>query len=95
MMLSVFRSLGIHVPFDIILVVYSLSMSMQTIPLGIPAEVGFAEIVMTSLYTLLGVAPTISAAATILVRSLTVWLRLLIGYGVVQWLGVKILMGKS
>ena len=88
----VFISLGFKIPWSTILIVYSISTAVQTIPLGIPAELGVAEIVMTSLYTILGIPSMISAAATVLVRVLIVWLRLAIGYVAVQWVGIKILM---
>ena len=60
-----------------------------------PGEVGLVEIVMTSLYGLLGVPVGISAAATVLIRVLTVWFRLLLGFVAVQWIGIKALIGDS
>jgi len=91
----VFFSLGHPVRFVLIIIVSSISVSIQTIPLGIPGEVGLVEIVMTSLYGLLGVPLDISAAATVLIRALTVWFRLLLGFVAVQWIGIKTLTGGS
>jgi len=51
--------------------------------------VGVVEIVMTSLYGLLGVEAGIAAAATVLIRLLTVWLRIIIGFVAVQWIDLK------
>jgi len=88
----VFHSLR---PFDVkislsgIVIVYSIIVGIQTIPLGVPGEVGLVEIAMTSLYTLLGVPIAMSAVATVLIRVLTFWMRLLIGGVAVQWLGIK------
>jgi len=93
--LLVFVSLGFQVSLSAILIVYSISCAIQTIPLGIPGEVGFIEIVMTSLYTLLGIHPAISAAATVLTRVITLWFKLLVGYIAVQWVGLKVLMGSA
>ncbi|KPV64739.1 MAG: hypothetical protein AOA65_0806 [Candidatus Bathyarchaeota archaeon BA1] len=80
------------VSLSLIIIVYSITTAIQTIPLGIPCEVGLTEIVMTSLYTTLGIPIAISAAATVLTRVVTLWFRLLIGGIAVQWVGVKALM---
>ena len=85
----VFVSLGQEVDFVLITIVYSVSVNIQSIPLGIPGEVGLVEIVMTSLYGLLGVEAGIAAAATVLIRVLTVWLRMVIGIVAVQWIDLK------
>jgi len=85
----VFQALDALRSFSLIAIVYSISVAIQTIPLGVPGEVGVLDIVMTSLYTLLGVPITIAAVATVLIRILTLWLRLLIGGLTIQWLGIK------
>jgi uncharacterized protein (TIRG00374 family) len=89
----VFSSLYTSVPFSALIIVYSISMAVQTIPFGVPGEVGLVEIAMTSLYRLLlpGVPPSTVAAATLLIRALTLWVRLVISGVVVQWVGVKML----
>jgi len=81
----VFFSLGYPVSFVMLTIVYSISRSLQTIPTMLPGEVGFIEIVMTSLYGLLGVPLDISAAATVLIRILWVWFRLPLGFIALQW----------
>jgi len=91
----VFRALKAQVPFSTIAIVYSISIAIQTAPLGIPGEAGILEVVMTSLYLLLSVDIHIAAAATILTRIITLWLRLLIGGLTVQWLGIKGLKPSS
>jgi len=93
--LLVFASLGFQVSLSAILIVYSIGCAIQTIPLGVPGEVGLIEIVTTSLYTLLGIHPAISAAATVLTRVITLWFKLLVGYIAVQWVGLKILIGTA
>lgn len=85
--------LGFIVSLSAILIVYSISTAIQTIPLGIPGEIGLTEIVMTTLYTMLGVPSAISAAATVLIRAITLWFKLFMGYIAVQWIGIKFLMG--
>jgi len=84
----VFASLGyFNISFVLLTIVYSLSRSFQSIPTMLPGEVGFLEIVMTSLYiALLGPqASAISAASTVLTRVLWVWLKVLLGFGALQW----------
>jgi len=93
----VFFSIGIFdvkISLSAILIVYSIIVGIQVVPFGIPGEAGLPEIVMTSLYTLLGVPIGMSAVATVLIRILTMWMRLLIGGVAVQWLGVKGLRGS-
>lgn len=85
----VFISLSIDVPFSAIVVVFSIIDTLQTIPLGIPGEVGIIDITMTGLFTALGISPVISATATILTRIVTLWFNLLIGGIFVQWIGIK------
>ena len=56
---------------------------------------GIVEIAMTNLYGLLGVPLDISAAATVLIRVLTVWFRLLLGFVAAQSIGIRALIGRS
>lgn len=85
----VFVSLGQQVDFAIIVVVHSVSVSIQSIPLGIPGEVGVVDTAMTWLFTLLAVESAVAAAATVLIRLLWVWLRILIGFVAVQLIDLK------
>ncbi len=88
--------LQVGVPFSAIVIVYSISVAIQTVPLGIPGEVGVIEIVMTTLYRLLlpGISPATVAVATILIRALTLWSKLILSGVVVQWVGFKMLRGS-
>jgi uncharacterized protein (TIRG00374 family) len=85
----VFQALDALRSFSLIAIVYSISAGIQSIPIGVPGEIGVLDIVMASLYTLLGVNVITAAVATVLIRALTLWLRLLIGGLTVQWLGIK------
>jgi len=97
----VFVSLDHPISFNVAIIVYSISCAIQTIPVGIPAEVGPVEIIMTSLYiALLGPqlgsqAAPVSAAATVLIRLITVWLKFFMGFVAFQWVGIKALVGRS
>ena len=50
---------------------------------------------MTTLFILFAIPSDVSAAATVLTRILTVWLRFFIGFVAVQWVGVKSLMDSG
>jgi uncharacterized protein (TIRG00374 family) len=93
----VFVSIGYLEPsasvlFLKVVIVYALTVSIKSIPIGVPAEVGLPDIFMTTLFILFLIPPDVSAAATVLTRILTVWLRFLIGFVAVQWVGIKGLM---
>jgi uncharacterized protein (TIRG00374 family) len=73
--------------------VYCISTTVETLTAGFP--VGAVEITMINLYSLYGVPLAIAAAATTLTRLLTFWCQVLVGYPLVQWLGIKPLIQKS
>lgn len=78
----VLLSLNFQVQWGVIIVTCSILVVL-------PAR-GLPEIAMTTIYTLLGVPPRISATATILTRILTFWLRFIVGFAAQQWLEIKI-----
>ncbi|MEM2643868.1 MAG: lysylphosphatidylglycerol synthase transmembrane domain-containing protein [Candidatus Bathyarchaeia archaeon] len=75
------------------IVVYSLSMALQSIPVALP--LGLVEIVMTNLYTLFSIPLALSGIATLLIRVVTFWLQIIIGYAIAQWIGVKSLLSRD
>ncbi len=91
----VFLSLKFPVQWSIVLVTSSIVLAVKSIPLGVPFEVGLPEITMTTLYTLLGIPPGISATATILTRILTLWLRFFLGFATQQWLELKAIAAST
>jgi len=91
----VFAAMGYILDWIILIIVYSLVVALKSVPIGVPAEVGMAEIAMTVLFGAFSVPSPISAAATILIRIVTVWFRFIIGFGAVQWVGVKVLLGNA
>jgi uncharacterized protein (TIRG00374 family) len=72
-----------------IVVVTSIFVAVKSIPIGIPFEVGFPEITLTTLLVFFGVPGIVSATVTILTRLLTLWLRFFIGFIAQQWLGLS------
>ena len=87
----VFAAIGYILDWAILIVVYSLVVTLKSIPVGVPWEVGVTEIAMTTLFGAFGVPLSISAAATVLIRIVTDVFRFVIGFGAVQWVGIKIL----
>lgn len=92
----VFLSLGQPISASALVIVLSMSDAIQTFPLGVPGEVGVTEFAMTWLYSVFSaVTLEVGAAATVLIRVVTMWFRLLVGCIVAHWVGVKALMGSS
>jgi len=89
----VFAAIGYILDWAILIVVYSLVIALKSIPVGIPWEFGVTEIAMTTLFgAFLGPEwLPIGAAATILIRIVTDLFRFVIGFGAIQWIGIKIL----
>jgi len=85
-------SVGTTISVSAIVIVYLLAGAIQYLPIGvIPGEAGLTEIIMTTLFTLMGNSQSIGifAVATLLIRSLTFWAKLVISGVVVQLIGIK------
>jgi len=87
----VFTSLNFPVPLDKVLIVYALTGSLQAWGVSL---LGFTEIIMSGAYTVLGIPLTISLAATLLTRVITLWFKLVLSYFAFQWAGVHLILGK-
>jgi uncharacterized protein (TIRG00374 family) len=74
------------------IIVLSITLSVQGMPVGLP--VGPTEIVMSSLFVMFfGVEMLdISGTATLLIRVITFWFQILVGYILSQWIGIKNLL---
>ncbi len=88
--------LGAAISVSAIIIVYSVSIVIHYIPL-VSGELGITEIVMTTMFTLLGNPQDIAvfAAATVLIRVLTLWVRLFVGGIIVQIMGIKSLVSPQ
>jgi uncharacterized protein (TIRG00374 family) len=86
-------SLNTAISLSAIVIVYTVSIVIHYIPV-VSGELGIMEIVMTSMFTLLGNPQAIAvfAAATVLIRVLTLWVRLFVGGLIVQIMGIKSLL---
>ena len=70
--------------------VYCVASTVETVTAGFP--VGAVEITMISLYSVLGVPIVIAGAATTLIRLLTFWVQIIVGYPVFHLTGLKYLL---
>ena len=73
--------------------IYCLVTTVETVTAGFP--VGAVEVTMTSLFSLYGVPIAIAAVATTLTRLLTFWCQIIVGYALVEWIGVKALIKSN
>jgi uncharacterized protein (TIRG00374 family) len=85
-----FLSIGyVSIDWKALLVIFSIFNIAKSLPIGVPFEVGLPEITLTTLFILVGVPPQESATVTILIRIITLWLRLFIGFLAQQWHGIR------
>jgi uncharacterized protein (TIRG00374 family) len=83
-----FMALGYPVPVDKVLIVFTLTGALQTVGVTV---FGFTEIVMTSIFTFLGIPVDLSFSVTLLTRVVNLWFRLIVSYSALQWVGIKII----
>ena len=67
--------------------VYCLVTTVETLTAGFP--VGAVEVTMVSLFSVYGVPIAVAGAATTLTRLLTFWCQIIVGYPLVEWMGVE------
>ncbi len=86
-----FYALGQSVPISTVLIVFTLTGTLQTVGITL---LGFTEIVMTSIFSFLGVSVVLSFSVTLLSRIVTLWFRLIVSYIALQWTGIRIITKK-
>ncbi len=84
----VFLALGQPVPFDVVLIVFTLTGTLQTVGVAV---FGFPELIMTLTFTALYIDPAIAVSVALLTRVVTLWFRLAVSYSALQWAGIKIM----
>ena len=70
--------------------VYCIITTVETVTAGIP--VGAVEVTMVSMFSIYGVPIAIAGAATTIARLLTYWCQVVVGYPLLEWIGVKSLL---
>jgi len=84
----VFLALGQPVPFDVVLIVFTLAGTLQTVGVSM---FGFPELIMTLTFTALYIDPAVAVSVALLTRVVNLWFRLAVSYGALQWAGIKIM----
>ena len=75
----VFRSMGISVPLRAVFAVYAVMIFLQMLPIFLPGGVGLVDIVMSTLFTAIGLPTHSAVAASILIRLIQLWMLTAIG----------------
>ena len=83
-----FTALGQPVPVDVVLIVFTLTGTLQTVGVTI---FGFPELIMTLTFTALYIDPAVAVSVALLTRVVNLWFRLIISYFALQWAGIKII----
>lgn len=86
-----FLALGYPVPVDKVLIVFTLTGTLQTVGVTF---FGFPELIMSVSFTALGIPAALSVSVTLLTRVVSLWFRLVVSYAALQWAGIKIMRGK-
>jgi hypothetical protein len=82
----IFLAFNTHVSLLIIASVFVISALIALIPL-LPGGVGAVDGMMIIIFSIAGVPPSISAAATIIERLISFWMTSFIGVGLIPYYG--------
>jgi glycosyltransferase 2 family protein len=85
-----FYALGFNSSFAFIVVVYFLTGAIQDAAAAF--SVGSLEILLTNIFIFYGFSAALSGVAAGVLRSLTFWFPLVVGYIIIQWVGAKKLL---
>ena len=83
-----FIALGQPVPVDVVLIVFTLTGTLQTVGVTL---LGFPELIMTMTFTALYIDPAVAVSVALLTRFVNLWFRLVVSYVALQWAGIKII----
>ncbi|HLN89997.1 MAG TPA: lysylphosphatidylglycerol synthase transmembrane domain-containing protein [Candidatus Binatia bacterium] len=83
-----FAALGYPVPVDKVLIVFTLTGTLQTVGITF---FGFPELIMTVSFSALLIPASLALSVTLLARVVNLWFRLIVSYTALQWAGIKIL----
>ena len=86
-----FIALGYPVPVDKVLIVFTLTGTLQTVGVTF---FGLPELIMSVSFTALGIPAALSVSVTLLVRVVSLWFRLVVSYAALQWAGIKIMRNR-
>ncbi len=78
----IFVSIGYIVPADKVIITNIISVNLQT--QGV-ALAGFAQVISSNIYTILGISPVLSAASTVLAGFASFWFKIIIAFFAFQF----------
>jgi len=81
-----FIALGFSVPIDKVLIVFTLTGTLQTVGVTF---FGFPELIMTVSFNALLIPASLALSVTLLARVVNLWFRLVVSYSALQWAGIK------
>ncbi|MCC6013310.1 MAG: flippase-like domain-containing protein [Candidatus Verstraetearchaeota archaeon] len=90
-----FISMNYYVSYWIVLTVSSLMSMIQIIPIGIPGMIGIMEISITVLFMEFGIPLEIASSVTILMRIITFWFELFLGFVITSIYGLNKVIIKT
>ncbi len=82
-----FIALGQPVPLDKVLIVFTLTGTLQSV--GVTFFL--PDLIMIGALGALSISPSLAFSVTLLTRVVNLWFRLVVSYGALQWAGIKIL----
>lgn len=87
-----FTALGFPIPVDKVLIVFTLTGTLQTVGITF---FGFPELIMTVSYSALLIPSSLALSVTLLTRVVNLWFRLVISYFALQLAGIKIIRQRQ
>ena len=87
-----FTALGFPVPVDKVLIVFTLTGTLQTVGVTF---FGFPDLIMSLSFTALGIPAALAISVTLLTRVVSLWFRLVVSYAALQWAGIKLIQKQK
>jgi uncharacterized protein (TIRG00374 family) len=87
-MFLTFAALRQPLPIDAVLIVFTLTGTLQAVGVAL---FGLPEFVMSVTFQALGITTAVAVAVALLTRVVNLWFRLIVSYGALQYAGVKMM----
>jgi uncharacterized protein (TIRG00374 family) len=87
-MFLTFAALGQPLPIDAVLIVFTLTGTLQAVGVAL---FGLPEFVMSVTFQSLGITAAVAVSVALLTRVVNLWFRIIISYGALQYAGVKMM----
>jgi uncharacterized protein (TIRG00374 family) len=87
-MFLTFAALGQPLPIDAVLIVFTLTGTLQAVGVAL---FGLPEFVMSVTFQTLGITTAVAVSVALLTRVVNLWFRLIVSYGALQYAGVKMM----